>query len=220
MSDPDTLPAGVHPEAGLLPWYATGTLGEADRQRVAHHLESCRECSRELEEFTEIRRTLKELSRQEPAPSSTLARSVLAHVAADSRGQIRPQPTRSWASEIDHWFRSLLMPQWVPTLAAILLAAQMGLLIWVTLPPTERGEVSTRSVGTQTQEPRLAIRFQPAANEERIRSLLQRVHARIVDGPTVDGIFTISLSTGEPTAALALLREQGDIIRSAELIQP
>ena len=149
MSDPETLPAGVHPEVELLPWYATGTLGEADQQRVARHLESCHDCSRELEDLTHIRRALTELSRQEAEPSGSLARSVMARVAADSIDRGRPQQEGSWAAAIDRWFRSLLIPQWVPTLAAVLLIAQMGLLIWVTLPPVERSEVSTRSVGIQ-----------------------------------------------------------------------
>jgi len=220
MSDPETLPAGVHPEVELLPWYATGTLGEADQQRVARHLESCHDCSRELEDLTHIRRALTELSRQEAEPSGSLARSVMARVAADSIDRSRSQHEGSWAAAIDRWFRSLLIPQWVPTLAAVLLVAQMGLLIWVTLPPVERGEVSTRSVGTKLRAQKITVVFQPSATEESIRSMLQRLHARVVDGPTAERVFTISLETGDPAPALALLHEQRDVVRSAKLVQP
>lgn len=220
MNDPETIPAGVHPEVELLPWYATGTLGEADRQRVARHLETCRDCSRELEDLTEIRRTLTELSRQEAEPSARLARSVMARVKADSIGQDRPHQETSWVADLDRWFRSLLMPQWVPTLAAVLVVVQMGLLVWVTLPPAERGDISARSVGMQTQAVKITVRFQPTATEDSIRSILQRLHARLVDGPTADGTFTISIGTGDSAAALALLRGERDVIRSAELVQP
>ena len=220
MSDPETLPAGVHPEVELLPWYATGTLGEIDQERVARHLESCHDCSRELEDLIQIRRTLSELSRQEVAPSRSLARSVMARVAADSIDRRRPQHEGSWVAVVDRWFRSLLMPQWVPTLAAFLLVAQMGLLIWVTLPPVERGEVSTRSVGLQPQAQQITVVFQPSATEESIRSLLERLHARVVDGPTAEGVFTISMETGDPATALALLHELHDVVRSAKLVQP
>jgi anti-sigma factor RsiW len=220
MSDPETLPAGVHSEVELLPWYATGTLGEADRQRVARHLETCRDCSRELEDLTEIRRALAELSHQEAAPSARLARSVMARVAAESIGQVRPGQETSWTAALDRWFRSLFMPQWVPTLAAVLLVVQTGLLVWVALPPPERREIGTRSLGVQAA--RIAVVFQPSATEEQIRSLLQKLHARFVDGPTGDGIFTITVNTGDPSAAaaLALLHERGDVIRSAELVRP
>ena len=218
MSDPDTLPAGVHPEVQLLPWYATGTLGEADQQRVARHLESCRDCNRELEDLTQIRQALTELSRQEAEPSPRIYRSVMARVAADTIGHDQAHQDASWAAGLDRWFRSLLVPQWVPTLAALLLVAQMGLLLWVTLPPDERNEVSSRSVVMQTQT-KIHVRFQPSATEASIRSLLERLPARIVDGPTADGVFTIRLSTGDPAAALALLRQQGDVVRSAQLVQ-
>jgi anti-sigma factor RsiW len=218
MTDPETLPAGVHPEVELLPWYATGTLGEADRERVARHLESCRDCSRELEDLADIRRALSELSRLEAEPSARVARSVMARVAADGKKQ-GPQET-SWAGNIDRWFRSLLVPQWVPTLAAILLVAQMGLLIWVTLPPAERGEVSTRSVGIPRQMAKIAVVFQASAQVEGIRSLLQRLQARVVDGPTADGVFMVTIDTDNPAAAMVLLREQHDVVLSAELVRP
>jgi len=220
MSDPDTLPAGVHPEVELLPWYATGTLGEDDRQRVARHLESCRECSRELEDFTHIRQTLTELSREEAEPSPRVYRSVMARVVADVIRRDPANAPTSWAAGMDRWFRSLLTPQWAPTLAAIMLAAQMGLLIWVTLPPEEQSQISSRSVDIPKQAARIAVTFQPSATEAGIRSLLERVHARVVDGPTAEGMFTISVGTGNPAAALAQLREQRDVIRSADPVQP
>lgn len=220
MSDPEALPAGVHPEVELLPWYATGTLGEDDRQRVARHLESCRDCSRELEDFTHIRQTLTELSREEAEPSARVHRSVMARVTADVIRQDPANAQTSWAAGMDRWFRSLLTPQWVPTLAAIMLAAQMGLLIWVTLPPEEQSQISSRSVDIPKQAARIAVTFQPSATEAGIRSLLERVHARVVDGPTAEGMFTISVGTGNPAAALAQLREQRDVIRSADPVQP
>ena len=219
MSDPDTLPAGVHPEVELLPWYANGTLGEADRQRVAKHLETCLDCNRELEDLAQIRQALTELSREEAEPSPRIYRSVMARVATDSIGQGAAHQDTSWAAGLDRWFRSLLVPQWVPTLAALLLIAQMGLLMWVTLPPDDQSQVSTRSVNMPPKTPRITVTFQPSATEASIRSLLERLSARIVDGPTADGVFTIRLSTGDPAAALALLRQQGDVVRSAQLVQ-
>ena len=220
MSDPETLPAGVHPEVELLPWYVNGTLGEADRQRVARHLESCRDCSRELEDLVETRRTLTALYRQEAEPFARLEQSVMARVAADKSGDLgRSRQETSWTTGIERWFRSLFMAPWVPTLAALLLAIQMGLLVWVTLPPPEREEIATRSL--VMQQTKIAVVFQPSATEEQIRSLLQHLHGRFVDGPTAEGVFTITLSTGDPSAAaaLALLHEQRDVVRSAELVR-
>ena len=64
-------------------------------------------------------------------------------------------------------------------------------------------------------------RQRASPTEEQIRSLLQHLHGRFVDGPTAEGVFTITLSTGDPSAAaaLALLHEQRDVVRSAELVR-
>jgi|KBSMisStaDraftv2_1062788.scaffolds.fasta_scaffold252349_3 Predicted transmembrane transcriptional regulator (anti-sigma factor) len=220
MSDPETLPAGVHPEVELLPWYANDTLRQDDRQRVARHLESCPDCRRELDELTDIRRSLNTLYDAEPEPSARLARSVMAQVAEDS-GRLSVQPhDRSRTFGFDGWFRSLLMPQWIPTLAAILLVFQMGLLVWLALPPLERGEVSTRSLGMQAAT--IRVLFHPSATEAQIRSLLQNLHARFVDGPNTEGMFTIAVTSDDPPASAILtqLRGRRDIVRSAELVRP
>ncbi|HEX6949430.1 MAG TPA: zf-HC2 domain-containing protein [Nitrospira sp.] len=220
MSDPETLPAGVHPEVELLPWYVNGSLRQDDRQRVARHLESCPDCRRELDELTDIRRSLKTMYDAEAEPSARLARSVMAQVAEDSGRRSLRAHDRSWTSGLDRWFRSLLMPQWVPTLAAILLVFQMGLLVWVALPPGERGEVSTRSLRRQTAT--IKVLFQPSATEEQIRSLLQGLPARVVDGPNAEGTFTIEVTSGDPSASAPLvqLRDRRDVVRSAELVRP
>ncbi len=126
MSDPETIPAGVHPEVELLPWYANGTLGTTDRQRVTHHLESCQDCRRELDDLTRMMRSVQAVYREQPEPSTRLARSVMARVAAEPRARENQQ--MPWSAVIDGWFRSFFMPRWVPTLAAVLLIAQMSLL--------------------------------------------------------------------------------------------
>ena len=220
MNDPETLPAGVHPEVELLPWYAAGTLAASERQRIERHLETCGDCRRELDDLTDVRGALTAMYREEAGPSAHLAGSVMARVGADGLGPSRPRHDTSWTAGLDRWFRSLLMPQWVPTLAAALLIFQMGLLVWVALPPVERGEISTRSLGMQTAQ--IRVSFQPSATEEEIRSLLLRLHARFVDGPTTEGSVIIAVASSDPSAsaALALLREQGTVIRSAELIRP
>ena len=109
MSDPETLPAGVHPEVELLPWYATGTLAEPDRQRIARHLESCRDCSGELQELVDMQRNLQALYRQEAEPSTQLARSVMARVAADAAGS---QGRRRWRGRWHRTRQSGLIGRW------------------------------------------------------------------------------------------------------------
>lgn len=222
MTDPDMMPADVHPEIALLPWYANGTLCDAERQQVSRHLESCESCRRELDELTALKRQLTTAYQVQSAPSARLAGKVMAQVAAEARlvGDRTAEPS-SWLHGMDQWFRSLFLPRWVPTLAAAFLIVQTGLLLWVGLPPTEPERVSTRSLGMQTAA--ITVTFQPSATEEQIRTLLQQVRGRITQGPIADGLYTIEvLSTDASTIQRKadLLRARTDIVRSADPVKP
>ena len=45
-----------------------------------------------------------------------------------------------------------------------------------------------------------------------MRSLLLRLHARIVDGPSPAGAYTLQVPQGEQAAALALLRHTSSVV--------
>jgi len=216
MTDPDTIPDDVHSEVASLPWYAAGTLRDAERQLVARHLESCASCRRELDELTSIKRQLTATYEAQSAPSTRLARSVMAQVAADERAARDRTPEHSsWLHGMDHWLRSLFLPRWVPTFVAVSLIAQLGLLLWIGRPVTESEQVSTRSLGMQTTV--IAVTFQPTATEEQIRALLKQVRGRITDGPTSDGFYTIEVPSNDASTMqkkMDLLRARTDIVRS------
>lgn len=222
MTEPETMPPNVHSEVALLPWYVSGTLQATERQQVGRHLESCTSCRHELEKLTSIRRQLKEIYEAQPAPPVRVGQSVMVRIAADARATSdRRSETSSWLQGLDQWVRSLFLPQWVPTLAAALLIVQMGLLLWVGLPPAERDQVSTRSLDMQTAV--IAVTFQPSATEEQIRALLQQVRGRIVQGPMADGRYTIEVPSPDASTTqrkVELLSARTDIVRSAELVKP
>jgi anti-sigma factor RsiW len=222
MTEPEAMPSDVHPEIALLPWYANGTLGDRERQQVGRHLESCDPCRRELEELRSMKRRLRETYEAQSAPSARLVRSVMADVAADVRARSdRPSAPSSWLHGMDQCIRALFLPRWVPTLAAALLIAQMGLLLRMGLPPTEPDQVSRRSLGMQTAT--IAVMFEASATEEQIRVLLQQVRGEITHGPTAEGFYTIEvLSTDGSTTQrkVDLLSARTDIVRSADLVKP
>lgn len=222
MTEPETMSSDVHPEVALLPWYANGALGDAERVQVGRHLEFCATCRRELEELTSMKRRLRETYETQSAPSARVARSVMAQVAADVRATSdRPSASSFWLHGMDQWFRSLFLPQWVPTLVAALLIAQMGLLLWVRLPTTEQEQVSRRSLGMQTAT--IAVMFQAFATEEQIRVLLQQVRGQITHGPTAEGLYTIEVPSTDAAMTLRkvdLLSARTDIVRSADPAKP
>jgi hypothetical protein len=222
MNDPDTLPADVHQEAALLPWYVNGTLSETDRQQLDRHLSTCQACRAELAELTHLKSELATFYASQPGPSSHTARLVLDTVARDaSTRRIGQTGLGSWPERVDEWFRSLFLPRGVPTLAATLLVTQVGLVLWLSMPPTQPEQVSSRLLGAQTA--RLSVAFQSGATEEQIRSLLQLVRGRVIDGPTTDGAYLIEVLAEDQSIAqkkLQTLRERADIVRSADHVKP
>jgi len=222
MSEPETLPGNVHAEAALLPWYANGTLRAAERQQVAGHLATCAACRTEFEELQRLKADLTTLYSAQPGPSPNTARSVLGAVAQDAAARRATGAAgESWMASLDQWLRALFLPRWMPTLAATILLAQIGLLLWTTMPSTQQEQVVTRSLGTPTA--RVSVAFQDNATEEQIRSLLQAVRGRIVDGPNPTGLYTIEILSGDAETSrnkLGRLRERTDVVRSAEIEKP
>lgn len=222
MSDQDTLPAHVHDEVALLPWYANGTLSESDRRKVDQHLAGCSTCRAELEDLTGLKSALTSFYAAQPGPSSRTSRNVRERVTREaSLGHPTPAGARPWLASVDDWFRSLFVPRWAPTLAATLLLAQIGLIMWLSLPMPLQEQVGTRSLGMQTA--RFVIAFQHTATDEQIRGLLQSIHGHITDGPTDDGRYTVEVPAADPSVAqhkLDALREQDTIVRSADPTPP
>jgi anti-sigma factor RsiW len=219
MSEQDSLPRHVHPEEALLPWYANGTLGETERQQVAAHLENCAACRTELEETEGLKADLAELYAAQTGPSPKTARSILGAVAQELEARHMNMASRgSRMDGVDQWLRSLFIPRWVPTLAATILIAQVGLLLWITMPATQPEQVTTRTLDMQTA--RIRVAFQEAATEGQIRLLLQTVRGRIVDGPDLDGLYIVEvLAAGAETSRekLERMRARIDVVRSADL---
>jgi hypothetical protein len=82
-------------------------------------------------------------------------------------------------------------------------------------------QVTTRSVGTPTI--RLRAVFQESTSEQQIRSVLQEVHGRIVDGPAQDGGYIMEVPAGDLATVqrkLDTLKKHADVIRAIEVVKP
>lgn len=223
MSDQDTLPAHVHPEVALLPWYVNGTLSGSDRELVDRHLAACSACRAELADLTLLRNQLTTLYNAEPAPSSRAARSVFERLGREAAVQsLLPAGKRSRLERFDAWLRSLFLPRWAPTLALILFLAQIGVFImWIRMPMPSTEQVTTRTLGMQTAT--IVVSFQGTATEEQILGALRSVHGRVTDGPTADGRYTIEVPAADPSALqhkLEALRGETGVVRSADTTRP
>lgn len=222
MSEQETLPPDIHPEMGLLPWFASGTLKEPERQQVVRHLETCASCRQELNEIKAMKLDLTDAYRTQPEPSIELSRSVLHRIAQEAARHRNSAAATDFAlGGLDQWFRSILQLPWVPTLAALALAVQFSLLLWVTQSPAPSDHITSRSIGSPAT--RFTVTFHESATEGQIRGLLNSLHAHISDGPDSDHTYVLRVDAADVTVTktvLDTLRRRTDIVIKSELLSP
>jgi anti-sigma factor RsiW len=197
----------------LLPWLLNDTLTSDERSQVEAHLRSCAQCSAELEQQKRLR------SHYSDAATPNLALDIDAAFAR-LLPRLDDQPLRSprrplWRSrQPGSWWQLGLAVQ-----MGVILALSAALLIQ--LKPTTQNESVAAYRGLAGTAQRATgdalVVFNPNTSEAQMRATLQRVGARIVDGPTAAGAFVVRFND-DPTAAMfASLRSDPAIGRVESL---
>ncbi len=220
MTEYETLPGNVHPEAALLPWYVNGTLSIEERAQVDRHVAACDACRAELDELVHLRTDLRALFAQEPSPSPRLAEAVRTRIAHEAETRTGQAARPTMAERFEAWCRSLVMPRWAPALVMLLVVVQGAVLLWMVQRPVPETVVS-RSLGPAPVQVHVA--FQPQATEEQLRAALHAVGARVVDGPSRDGVYLVELPHDPRVSAeqkVRALLERSSVVKSADLMQP
>lgn len=226
MSTHDKFQAPTHTEATSLAWYVTGQLSESERHEFTRHLESCAECQAELQSMTELKAELRDAFDAQRGPSPRARTALLAQLEAAAPShvdrRVPPAKHRSLLEQLSVWLRAPLVPRWAPAAALVLILVQAGLLLRMTPNPgPPASEVATR--GLATSATRLTIVFNPLASETQIRELLTALGARIVDGPTAAGRYTIEITAADPKTVsekLRAARAHSDILQSLDIAPP
>ncbi len=166
----------------LLPWFSNCTLDQDERKRVAEHLRSCGACRSEVDSLDRVRSVV----RGQPAddgPDVGNLDEVLARIDAAGVVPQRKTPAVRW----------LLIAQ----AAAIVILA-----ILLLVPDAPRVEGAPQLFRTLSAGPKmvpsgaehLRIVFADTTTERQLREILQSVEARIVDGPSPVGSYTLSIA--------------------------
>jgi anti-sigma factor RsiW len=220
MTDHETLPGNVHREAALLPWYVNGTLSSEERLQVDRHVAVCSGCRAELDELLHLRTDLQDVFAAEPSPSARLAETVKARIAREAARDSGVAGFSSVTERFERWSRSLFAPRWVPGLAMLLVVTQGALLLWLLQQPAQEAVV-TRSL--QPAPVQIHVTFHAQATEEQIRTVLQAVQARVVDGPSGDGVYLVELPRDPRVSAEEKVRAllgHSEVVKSAGPLHP
>jgi len=170
-----------HTIAEVLPWYVNATLSDEERRSVEHHLATCAVCQREVALLQQIAVVLHAGS---PVPSNDLYDRTVARV----------QPN-GWR-RLFQSMRQLVTP--VPMYARIALVAQLTIIVTLAAVLAPRGVFSTLSEDPRHPAPGVQVQvvFSPGATADQIQAVLTSLKARIIDGPTPLGIYSVEIPLG------------------------
>jgi hypothetical protein len=188
----------------LLPWLVNGTLGSVERAKVERHLAQCAACTHELEHLRVLQAYI---ARDDGDPLLTHG---LARIRArlDMEAATGPRRSLQWIAR--QWGRT---SPWVRG-AVLTQAAVLGLLMAILLSwpaPQYYSTLGTTPV-RQSKDTEFVVVFNDKLSEREIRILVLRLHARIVDGPSPAGAYTLQVTQGDRLAVLAALRQNSSVI--------
>jgi len=196
-----------HGEANeLLPWLVNGTLDGLERTRVERHVAECVACSQEVDDLCALQAAVALDDDADRQATHALARIKARVRSAESRRGAKwgLQAIASRWGQTNGWVRYAVLAQFV--LLAVMAAALLQ------QPTAQYYHSLGAAPKTASPGSGVVVVFNEALAERDMRSLLLRLHARIVDGPSPAGAYTLQVPQGEQAAALALLRHTSSVV--------
>jgi len=187
----------------LLPWYATGTLEPAEHMRVEQHLQGCIACRNELRTIRTMETEMTSAPQSDPAIDAGWSRMKRRlHTLESGRARVptlRAQVARWLASGL--WIRGALLAQ-----TALMLA--LASYVFLADPAPKYYHTLGASAQPATGRSTVIVAFDNAVAEGKIRSVLRRAEARIIDGPNREGVYTLEVPRERRQELLQELRRR------------
>lgn len=232
MTEQSNISDSYHPTAILLPFYLNGTLSDQERQEVDMHLFECQSCQQELEEMRSVRTEVKTYYSTLPTPPADMFSKVKSQILSETASEqtaksvFHHETAESFGSRIQDFLQSIFATQWAPALAMCLIIGQAGLLFWnmtsPTTPDSAYGPIIERSVPqapTPDTAQKLRIAFEDQTPEHTVRTIIQNLKGRIVDGPTSEGIYIVEVPKDDADGLTTIIQDllsKKNVIRLAE----
>jgi anti-sigma factor RsiW len=191
----------------LLPWFANGTLADAELARVRSHLAQCTRCQADAAWQEEVRSAAPPAA---PAPGAQVDRQWLALLR-----QIADQddPSARVRTSLREWLRA----RWLPLTLAAQGALTVAVLAAVVMGAAPREE-NFQALGSQASvaDANALVVFRPGATEAQIRRALRANDAQLVGGPTASDAYLLNVP--EPSGeTIDRLRAEAIVLRAESL---
>ena len=186
-----------------LPWLANGTLVGSEKERIERHLGECLTCQQEWR----VQRRIAEAV----ASPSLAGEPAEAFAALDARLDAADTATAGTGAWLSRIVRSTPRPVRVTVAAQFVAVIALVAVLFSMRPPEDTAPYRTRAEsGPAAGDARVV--FSPQASVADINALLSRHGARVVDGPTRRGVYTLLLAPGAERDTLRALREEPVVV--------
>jgi anti-sigma factor RsiW len=189
----------------LLPWLVNDTLRGVERAGVERHLAECAACRGEMEDLRTLQASIAE---DDVNPEVTHALGRLNGRLDGARPGLNARQILRWISTQWSGSRPVLRGAVIAQFAV--LSVLIGALLTQSAPQYYR--TLGTSPGRVSAGDQVVVVFNPSLRETELRGILLDLHARIVDGPSPAGAYTLELAPGEQRAALAKLRRHQSVV--------
>jgi anti-sigma-K factor RskA len=228
MSPTTTQHPGDAPEPieALLPWYAAGTLDDAETAAVEKALAADAGLRAQLALIREDQADVIHAAESIAAPSTRMAGKLFAAIDAESTpAALQPPRQLPWLEQLGIWLGALTPRKlaFAALSAAALVALQAGIVaaLMAARTPGATYEVASGSGNTTSGAHSVLVAFEPTARLEQITALLGELNASIVEGPRAGGLFRLRFAdSGDSTAMASRLARLNNAKGIVRLVAP
>lgn len=192
----------------LLPWHVNGTLDAAERAFVESHVGQCERCRADI---ARLRTIADDVRACDVDPDRELALGRLStRLDAVDAGEVPHLRVHSRHRRLSELWDDARVLRALVVLQVGALAA-LGAIGLRAVPEVEYRTLAAPAASTDRG--RLIVAFDSAQPEIVIRRVLVAADARVVDGPTGDGLYVIAVSAARASAIAAQLRQSSAVVR-------
>jgi len=184
----------------LLPWYANGTLDEAERAEVESHLRECARCQADV-------RWQRRWQESGALPASDESSAEADRGWARLRSAVDAPPSAPWRRvRAPHRFA------WAFVAAPLAFVGVVAAVLVVQDGAPYRGLAASSASAANA-----LVVFAPGTTEAQIRALLRAQQAQVVSGPTSTDAWLVQVPHARLEAAIAAWRTEAVVARAESL---